>query len=460
MAHTTLLVFLFIPFFLLAASKKEEFSSKKQIPTRIEVVAYDTGAKEMRLFKNENHHYFTPDTPIVELNISPQVLHNDHYGTIYLYDLAQQHDYLNVLDYDTMEIEGNLTAITLGLADKAYEEKEDHIILPTQHHFKLKTLFKKIDLCRLKYLVVRSHESAPAPIKHILFRKSPKRHLHQTHPLETWAWNPDHLTKTALEAQELSRIYLQMRSGFCDALERMKGSHLTLFGLNGSPEDVFHYEHLLNDIKKLGELKQKYPFITGYQIDVEPYLLEKYKYHKSDILEAYLRLIKVLKQHTELYGLKLSVVIPFWFDHLYLHEKNIGFSVIDTADEVVLMSYRSSLDEVLHISRTLLAYTRLSGKEIRIGIELMPIKDEQHTIYEVIQKNAICLVEKRVSESCTVLKQIREYTIKGEDISFYGQTEKLQHIKTYPVTSPSFKGFVFHHFDLLSTLPPFLSDTP
>jgi len=445
---------------LYAATIKDIYVQADSKNREFEVITYANGKQEVSWLKKGKSPYFTPETSPLRLTITPKVLHNTRFGTIYLYDLAQPHSYLNVLPYDTMEIEGNLTHMSLGLADIHYYEKEDHLKLPLQHRFRLKDFFKKIDLCRLKYLVVLSPNSAPPSIEQIVFKKESTKSPFQKHPLETWAWNPEHVTAESLKHIALSRMYLQMKKGFSEALEQVKHTHITLYGLNGSPEDILHYDHLIKDIQTLGELKKKYPFIRGYQIDVEPYLLEQYKKNKNTILRQYLEMLHTLKKHTSRYGLKLSVVIPFWFDHLYINGKNLGFSVIDTADEVVLMSYRSSLDKVVQISRTLLEYASLARKEMRLGIELMKIDDEQHTVYRIIQRDAVCLTSEQLSDSCLILKKIRHYTVRGDSISFYGQTGKLQHITEYPVSAPSFKGFVFHHFDLLSTLPEFSTREP
>jgi hypothetical protein len=270
--------------------------------------------------------------------------------------------------------------------------------------------------------------------------------------LETWAWNPENVTSSRLKTQPVERIYMQMKTGFFEALERIKDSNITIYGLNGSPQDIFSDIHLLKDIDTLSILKKKFPFIQGYQVDIEPYLLTVYKENPEKILNQYLTLIQKLKRYTQKHSLKLSIVIPFWFDHLYVKDKNIGFHVIDIADEVVLMSYRSDMNKVFSISKTLLNYAKYSNKELRIGIELMKIEDESHTIYNMIQSS--CLSSVGVHEKCILLDKTNQYTVYGKEISFYKQTEKLKHLLTYPIPSSSFKGFVLHHFDLLFTVPP------
>lgn len=421
--------------------------------SQLEVTTYANGKQNITFLNTKNPSYYTPTTSTLVFQKKPKSLQSN-FGTIYLYDLSKQGQYLNVLNYDFMEIEGNMSNISIGLADKYYFKKEDHLKLPLKHHFNLQKLFGKIDLSRLKYLVIITASGTPPPIKKIIFKNNQEYTSLENNHLETWAWNPEYVTHSHLKKQPIERIYIQMKSGFQKALKRMKDTNITIYGLNGSPEDIFHYTHLLKDIDTLAILKKDFPSIQGYQVDIEPYLLNAYKKDPEKILNTYLTLIQKLKIYTKKHELKLSVVIPFWFDHLYVKDKNVGFRVIDIADEVVLMSYRSDINKVFDISKILLNYAHYSNKELRIGIELMKIENESHTVYKITQIQRTCLSSGKITDNCIFLDKMNQYTVYGKEISFYKQTEKLKYLLSHPIPFPSFQGFVLHHFDLLSTVPP------
>jgi len=420
--------------------------------TKIRLIRHANGEEKLSLIKEEKVPYYTPKTSTLILTHPPKIIQSKKFGTLFLYDLASEGKYLNALRYDTMELEGNLSKVSIGLSDRYYARREDHFQLPLQQQFALKSLFGKLDLCRLKYLVIRSRSHTIPPVTRIIF-KTDQKHEKHTHTLGVWAWDPKHITDAKLAKQPIKQIYLQMKKGFKQALEQLAGQQVTVYGLNGSPKDIFNYKHLMQDIETLAKLKQEFPFIKGYQLDVEPYLLDHFKENREQYLDQYLIMLQQVKKYAKHYQLTFSVVIPFWFDHLYIHDRNLAFLIVDLADEVTLMSYRSDLNHLITLSQTLLRYANFAEKKISIGIELMKINDEEHTIYEVLPKKAACLTPGIILSKCLVLYKVQHYVLHGQEISFYGQTGKLEHLLCYPVREKSFAGFVLHHFDLLDTLP-------
>jgi hypothetical protein len=452
MAIKTTIIFLFSLLFVYADELKDiNYSSIKE-GTQIELITYANQKKEINIIQKNHPAYYTPRSQKFELVLDPQILHS-RFGTIYLYDLSHSGSYLNALSYDNMKLEGDLNNVSIGIADEQYYLKDDHFKLENKSFFSLNTLYDSINLSRLKYLVILSPQELDSPIKKIIFSKKKLTYPQMKHPIESWSWNPTHITSDKLKSTPLKRIYLQIRKGFESALNEMSKSNVSIYGLNGSPEDILNYTHLLKDIDYLGKLKESYPRIEGFQIDVEPYLLLQYKKERNSVLKKYLQMIKELKLHCKQYGLKFSVVIPFWFDQLCINHENFGFKVTSLVDEIVLMSYRSDLNEVIDISKSLLKYASYHKKEVRIGIELMKIEDEEHTLYSIIKSSTPCIVNGKLEKECITLHKEHQYTVKGSDISFYKQTHKLDNILTYNVPYSSFRGFVFHHFDLLNTLP-------
>ena len=233
---------------------------------------------------------------------------------------------------------------------------------------------------------------------------------------------------------------------------------INLFGLNGSSTDIYNYTHLKADVEKLGKLKQKYPNIIGYQLDVEPYLIPDFRAHREEIWRKYLDMLREIKQLTKKHGLVFSVVVPFWISQQYIGDINIAHSVAKIADEIVSMSYRSDVNLVKDISADLLAIADKTETDIYLGLELMKIEDEIHTLYRVKDKESSCLSQNSTIESCTTLEKIRKYTLRGDTISFYGQLDRLKQIDSVEIGSENFRGYILHHLGV--TLSPSADITP
>lgn len=450
MAFRSPLVFIILTMNLLSAININALDLKENM--HIEEIQYANGNKVISVVEKKSSHTYTPTQNTIVFQEKPMILQSQ-FGTLYLYDLSKKNAYFNALFYDNLDIEGDLSDVTVGIADKYYYEKEDHIKLFSRKHYQIKNLLHKVDITQLKYIVITSQKPIKSPLLKIVFSRSSHQTSFGTKALSAWAWNPENIHKQNVASLTLNHLYIQMKESFDKALHILEDKNTTVFGLNGSPEDIFHYTHLLKDIQHLSLLKQQFPFITGYQIDVEPYVLKDFKHKKDTFLKQYLKMVQRLKEETQKHALKFSIVIPFWFDNLYIDNKNLGFMLTDIADEITLMSYRSDLNKAVNLSKTLLRYASLTHKNVRIGVELMKIEDEKHTLYKIVDIHSLCLSQNTIKQNCYGIQKLRDYTVKGSDISFYAQTQKLQNIRNHLVPYPSFQGFVFHHFDLLETLP-------
>ena len=402
-----------------------------------------------RLVKNEPI-YYTPTDTIYDVNYTISS-YNSKFGDIVLYDLSYDDKYLNAIDYNELYIQGEIEGCHLSISDKNLFHKEDNIplIFDQNHTVFLEKIYNDIDLSRLKYIVLFKDKST-CNIGHIRFikKQKPTTYLNNSHKA-TWVWNPSKdISITKLKDFNITKTYIQIKDGFETVSKNLKDTNITIYGLNGSPSDIYSYQHLQNDIIYLGNLKDKYPNIKGYQIDVEPYLLKNFQNDKDRIIKAYIQMLSSLSNLAHKNDLSFSVVIPFWFDNVFYKNTNLAKIVLQYADEVVLMSYRSDLNKVIDISKHILAMGDFSHKKVYIGIELMPIKDEFHTIYKIVSKNS-CLSLNGFQKECLGLNKIKQYTIKGSSISFYNQYNKLKDIDKIQVPFKSFQGFVLHYYSVL-----------
>ncbi len=112
------------------------------------------------------------------------------------------------------------------------------------------------------------------------------------------------------------------------------------------------------------------------------------------------------------------------------------------------MSYRSNAKAVIQISEHELLYASLKHKYLRIGVELMPIADEEHHLYKLGQPKP-CITAQKIQKECRDMTFLQHYTTKGSDLSFYQQHNQLQKLLETPIDYPAFKGFVLHQMRAL-----------
>ena len=436
-------------FILFPYQSKADGIMKKKVWKKgdmFEVVRYAKGIEEINVYKEEKKPYYTPSEKILTFYQQPQCFHTSH-GYLCLYDLSRNHIFLNALKYDYIEIEGNITGLKLGIADKTYYEKQDHIALPSNNIIDLSFFFNKVDLSRLKYITtLAKDQNETLPLK-IRFLQLPVKNKTPERSCGVWIWNPQKASIDKIKLYRFDTLYVQMKKGFSTLVKNIENTSLSIYGLNGSPDDIWHYDHLLSNIEQLGKLKKTYHQIRGYQVDIEPYLLKGFSEKRQKIWQSYISMLKVLAKKAHEAHLRFCAVIPYWFDTVYIDNgKNLAFEVFNIVDEVVLMSYRSDLLQVHRISEPIIAYGKFLKKQVYIGLELMKIDDEEHTRYRVKEKAPYCLDSEGNISSCFVLDKIAHYVVKGSEISFYGQTEKLQQLTEHNL---GFGGYVLHYLDIL-----------
>jgi hypothetical protein len=331
--------------------------------------------------------------------------------------------------------------------DKRYNQLDDNLKVTLKgNKIDLKDIYSSVDLMRLKYLVIIDKSNLNPKITSITFKRNRTLHRKKSkHTLSAWAWRARDIDITKIKNNHIGRTYLQMNSKFEDVSKKLLSENIELFGLNGSPNDIHDYQHLKDDVIKLAKLKKRYPNIMGYQLDVEPYLLKDFKNSKNILWGKYIKMLQEISELCHHSNLKLSVVVPFWLATKYTDDTNVAQAVANIADEIVSMSYRSDMKLVEIISLDLLNIADKSHTDIYLGVELMKIEDEIHTIYQVERSNSICLTANSTVEQCATLKLIRKFTLRGDSISFYKQLNKLNTLTKSKIDAKYLGGFILHH---------------
>ena len=369
--------------------------------------------------------------------------------TMAIATLAPQNNWFDATSFNTLDIRGKCKDCQVALADKTLFLKEDNYhIGPFSSRINLDQTSRKLDYRELKYLVLTADKKEDINVTSLLFHTRFPSDTLRPLPLSVWAWSPNDIDLELLKKHHIQRVYLQIGQAFEKVAKELHQNGITVFGLDGDPHDIFDARRLQKSIERIAALNLHEKIVSGFEIDVEPHILKSFNLQKEDHIEKFMRLILTLSQDLHHHGLEFSVVTPFWYDTLKWKGKPLIDSIIDTADETVLMSYRSSAKEVIHISEYELLYASLKHKDLRIGVELMPIDNEEHHLYKLGQSKP-CIASQKVQQACREMSLIQHYSVKGSDLSFYQQNSRLQKLFETPIKYPAFKGFVLHQMRAL-----------
>jgi len=184
-------------------------------------------------------------------------------------------------------------------------------------------------------------------------------------------------------------------------LEKLHQAGLAVKALIGRPEYALSRWHGLNLalLEAILTYNQQHPpaqRFQGIHYDIEPYLIPGFfSERQTTIMKEYLdflRRTRALIQEAAPSGdFVLGVDIPFWYDSrdkyfrpvAKLDERSFDQAIIDLADEVVVMDYRTmayGADGLIEHIKNELAYADQQGKRVYLGVETGALPDE--TIYE------------------------------------------------------------------------------
>lgn len=133
-----------------------------------------------------------------------------------------------------------------------------------------------------------------------------------------------------------------------------------------------YQQKLYEKLDKYLDYNAKYPdnAFSGVHLDIEPHQSPDFKANRSDLI---LRLINLADKLKKTYtSTNFTYDIPFW-----LHDeveyagvtKPAYAHMIDIADNVTIMSYRDSADEIYSVASQELAYASSVNKNIILSVE-------------------------------------------------------------------------------------------
>lgn len=375
----------------------------------------------------------------------------------YLATLGEGDEGMSVLGYDELALSGRFQGSwEVALSDGSVGAPGvviGRIHSPEGGRFSLRPLIAGADASRVRTLILKLvSPTGSAAVDDASFTHTAK------HPEATgrgvWIWDRKKVLGREDAALELlathaaGRVYLQVADDpavFHDFLEKAARRGVKVYALDGSPSYLAFPDPLLGRIRAVEAYNASHPeaAFAGFQIDVEPYLNKDFNLRRGYYAQAYVDLLTRIKKVS---SLPLSVAVPFWFDTIPQEGRPLIQRIVEGADEVVVMSYRTDPALLLDIARPTLALGELLGKPVWLGIELGAVPDEHHIEYLKCRKEEPGAV--RLGEYW--LKRGAEYDVPGSRISFHGRSVEVASFMKTEIPYASFKGWVLHSFEELS----------
>ncbi len=392
---------------------------------------------------------------------------------------------VDLLSYQQLRIRGRVASqVVVALEDLAGNRREENLPVGTvtgafDLTVSLKEVGRRLDLRYVTGIVLYTEAgSAQISFDRMEVAQEPPK---GRPPVGTgfWVWNyraavkdPETMLATC-RTQGCSRVLIQMPAESDDeALWRDYARLLTLvqaagidaLALDGYPEAIQEPRVLADKIQRLLQLVRP-GALFGVQLDIEPYLIPGFLEDETQ-LRRYVGTIETLKDAVR-GRTQLSMVIPFWLTMPTIHGRPLSYAVMDLADEVAVMSYRTDLDEVQDIAEDILRYGDLIEKPVWLAVETTPLPVEQHVVLRrdnqpgradaLLDYDHRLLRWKPVSEPepATLhgawFRIHHRFTVKPERLTFAGRslTEVSTAIKHMLDTTshPSFAGVIIHDLD-------------
>ncbi len=362
---------------------------------------------------------------------------------------------VDALSFQSLHVRGTASnQIELGVADQYWWDQDDHVPFSTTGGtFDVAT--------PLAQLAGRVHVGALVALI-MTTRKLPTelridRAWFEAHPAPPavtmerglWVWD---LRKASEQANRVAetcrsigcrRLALQMPAladpdsawiAFRSLIRRWQDEGFDVYALDGDPNTIKQPGPLLSTIERLmAELGESMPI--GLQLDIEPYLLGEVRTDLS-WYRAYLTLLQQVRRSLPA-GVPLSVVVPFWFTSVMVDGLPLAQRIFEAADEVVVMNYRSDVQEARALIEDWGRYGLVFGKPVWGAIETRPLPDERHLILQRVDRweeaTAFCdpaagqlILAKpsRPREGLFYLREAAQFVVRGEWLSYAGHSKE------------------------------------
>jgi len=395
---------------------------------------------------------------------------------------------LDLLSFSRLRLVGSTShPITLALTDGRPGHLTRTVPLvqlagPFDQSISLDTIGRTLDLRTMTGIVIDTDHATELTWTHVTGEQTPPP-PQPSLPTGFWIWHYREVVqdpaRTLTQAREAGaqRLLIQLPAlqdppalwaSYTAFLERAHTAGFAVYVLDGSPDGSDHPEPLLDKLARVQPLMQAH-IVEGIQLDLEPYLLPQFGTDPR-VLDRYLNTLETV--HTALHEQgHLSVVIPFWFSTLSHRGYPVAFSVLNRADDVAVMTYRTTATDVLALGLDTLRYGQLQQIPVWFALETTPLPTERHVVFRtttpsqatgyIDDHRQLHLDPPAPSVSTRHIRQwvaqSHEYVVHPERLTHAGGPRTrvralIQELHTYP-DSQGLSGILIHDLAGYQALP-------
>lgn len=329
--------------------------------------------------------------------------------------------------------------------------------------------FLRIDRVGADIVGVQALADWPAPEQPAPQLQCRQPALHQ--PAATrgaWIWDSRELLRDPARARRLlqrladaglRRLALQVDPRRADddyvavlALAARLG--LQVHALSGEPDDVLHPEHALAVVAWVARFNQRHPELRlqGVEFDIEPYLLPDFAQRRDAVYADYLGLLGRLRHDSAEAGLRLAVVVPFWFADTPWRDGSLLEPVAREVDSLSVMSYRTDAAQREAIANNALCIGELYARPVRLGLETVRLPLEQHAIVAADQAARVLRAGRGGAQLAVTPSELdalaaRHWSDRPGRVSFYPETDAALAAARTPMPYASFSGWMINGLD-------------
>ncbi|MDD2829698.1 MAG: spherulation-specific family 4 protein [Sulfuricurvum sp.] len=243
-----------------------------------------------------------------------------------------------------------------------------------------------------------------------------------TNELSFYSWNGNNGYSTVQSnfPNHTLTIYLNQDANFTTNAHQMESSGAKIWMLGSDHPTRSTIDQWINQIMTYNASGGK---IIGLSLDIEPWTAFTDQTDPANIpaWQNYLDLVTYASTTLHAHGLKLSVSLPYWLDLIattgFPNNRAIDYSVIDLADETIIMNYTNNFaDFSTNCQNALLYADSKTGKSIKLAIETVASKEP--------------------------------------NVSFYTDPQSIHTILNTAITNRSFQGYVIHQLDTFASFSP------
>ncbi len=220
----------------------------------------------------------------------------------------------------------------------------------------------------------------------------------------TWIWDLEELNESDedlisfAKKQGVNLVYLHVsleefeKEKVQSFIEKAAEEEIKVYALGGDPywaltKNQDSLDEFVSIVKNYNRQVSEEERFQGIHVDIEPYLLPKWKSDQEDVINQWLdnmnHLTKQVKSDVEL---NISGDFPFWIYKVQIpgEDRNVGEWMISKLDSITIMAYRDFAEGkngIKSISSPLIEQAANHNKSVVIGVNVIKTNEGSHTTF-------------------------------------------------------------------------------